>query len=198
MTYARRCLCWRTTTLTPFFQDIDLVGSTYSTGNVSTRRRIALTSVVDPGCLSRIRLFFIPESGSEIFPSRIRIKAKKMFLSSKKYDPVCSSRIRILTFYPSRIPDPGVKKAPDPDPQHWLLLPCSRTLTGWTTYGRRCLCWRRTAPRWSGRVPSSSPCGSRTFWSCAGRASARSCSAARRKSHGVSSLKGQSHENWFL
>jgi hypothetical protein len=24
------------------------------------------------------------------------------------------SRIRILTFYPSRIPDPGVKKAPDP------------------------------------------------------------------------------------
>ncbi len=25
----------------------------------------------------------------------------------------------MLTFYPSRIPDPGVKKAPDPDPQHW-------------------------------------------------------------------------------
>ncbi len=24
------------------------------------------------------------------------------------------SRIRMLTFYPSRIPDPGVKKAPDP------------------------------------------------------------------------------------
>jgi hypothetical protein len=23
-------------------------------------------------------------------------------------------RIRMLTFYPSRIPDPGVKKAPDP------------------------------------------------------------------------------------
>jgi hypothetical protein len=23
-----------------------------------------------------------------------------------------------LFFYPSRIPDPGVKKAPDPDPQH--------------------------------------------------------------------------------
>ena len=21
-----------------------------------------------------------------------------------------------------RIPDPGVKKAPDPDPQHWLIL----------------------------------------------------------------------------
>jgi hypothetical protein len=48
---------------------------------------------------------------------------------SRKYDPGCSSRIRILTFYPSRIriltfypsgiPDPGVKKAPDSDPQHW-------------------------------------------------------------------------------
>jgi hypothetical protein len=44
---------------------------------------------------------------------------KKWFLSSRKYDPDCSFRIRILTFYPSRIPDPGVKKAPDPDPQHW-------------------------------------------------------------------------------
>jgi hypothetical protein len=29
-----------------------------------------------------------------------------------KYDPGCSSRIQI--FYPSQIPDPGVKKAPDP------------------------------------------------------------------------------------
>ncbi len=37
-----------------------------------------------------------------------------MFLSSRKYDPGCSSRIRILNFYP--ISDPGyrVKKAPDP------------------------------------------------------------------------------------
>jgi hypothetical protein len=35
-----------------------------------------------------------------------------------KYDPVCSSRIRIPDpdpdFYPSGIPDPGVKMAPDP------------------------------------------------------------------------------------
>jgi hypothetical protein len=58
--------------------------------------------------------FFHP--GSELSPSRIRIKEfkyfipKKWFLSSKKYDPGCSSRIRMLTFYPSRIPDP--------DPQH--------------------------------------------------------------------------------
>jgi hypothetical protein len=29
-------------------------------------------------------------------------------------DVQLGSRIRILIFYPSRIPDPGVKKAPDP------------------------------------------------------------------------------------
>jgi hypothetical protein len=46
---------------------------------------------------------------SDFFPSRIRIKEfkyfypKKWFLSSRKYYPGCSSRIRILTFYPSRI-----------------------------------------------------------------------------------------------
>jgi hypothetical protein len=40
-----------------------------------------------------------------------------MILGSRKYDPGCSSpRIRILTFYPSRIPDPGVKNAQDPIP----------------------------------------------------------------------------------
>jgi hypothetical protein len=77
------------------------------------------------------QIFFLPGS-------RIRIKElkyfdpKNCFLSSRKYDPGCSSRIRILIFRPSRIPDPGVKKdripdpgvkkdrIPDPDPQHWL------------------------------------------------------------------------------
>jgi hypothetical protein len=56
--------------------------------------------------------------GSEFFPSRIhsgsriRIKEfkyfnpKKLLLSSRKYDPGCSSRIRILMFYLSRILDP--------------------------------------------------------------------------------------------
>ena len=45
-------------------------------------------------------------------------KAKKWFLSSKKYDPGCSSRIPDpdADFLPSRIPDPGVKKHPIPDP----------------------------------------------------------------------------------
>ncbi len=91
----------------------------------------AQVSVVDPGCLSRIRGsgIFLPDPGSDFFPSRIldpnfssRIRFKEFkyfnpkewFLSSRKYDPDCSSRIRILTFYPHRIPDPGVKKAPDP------------------------------------------------------------------------------------
>ncbi len=71
----------------------------------------------------------IPDPGSEFIPFRIHIKElkhcnpKKWFLSFRKYDPGCSSqiRIRILTFYPSRIPDPGVKRhrISDPDRQHW-------------------------------------------------------------------------------
>ncbi len=65
--------------------------------------------------------------GSEFFPSRIqcqkvsriRIRIKKLsiltqkwFLSSRKHDLGCSFRIRILIILP--IPDPVVKKAPDP------------------------------------------------------------------------------------
>ncbi len=55
------------------------------------------SSVADPN-------FFHPGSASKYF------NPKKWFISSLKYDSGCSSRIRILTFYPSRIPDPGVKK----------------------------------------------------------------------------------------
>jgi hypothetical protein len=78
-----------------------------------------LHSVADPGCLSRIRLFCIPDPNCLHPGSRIRLKefkyfnpkkTKKWFLSSRKYDLGCSSRIQMLTFYPSRIPDPGVKK----------------------------------------------------------------------------------------
>ncbi len=83
--------------------------------------------------------FFHP--GSDIFPSRIQTvsipdpgsastnlsiltpkKNKKWFLSSRKYDPGSSSRIRMLTFYPSRIPVPGVKKTPDPGSGSATLL----------------------------------------------------------------------------
>ncbi len=82
-------------------------------------KKIIYLSVADPGCLSWVRFFFHP--GSESFSSRIRIKEfkcfnpNKLFLSSRKYDSGCSSRIRILIFYPSQIPDPGVEKAPDPE-----------------------------------------------------------------------------------
>jgi hypothetical protein len=91
------------------------------------RYRYIFKSVADPGCLSRIRLFSIPDSGSEFFHpgSRIRIKEfkyfnpQKWFLSSRKCDPGCSSRsgsrIRILTFYPSRIQGSRVKKVPNPE-----------------------------------------------------------------------------------
>jgi hypothetical protein len=76
--------------------------------------------------------FFHP--GSEFFPSRIpdlhkrinNFHPKKLFLSFRKYDPNCSSRIRILIFYPSRIP--GSKKAPDPG-SGILVLTDTKVLT---------------------------------------------------------------------
>ncbi len=61
----------------------------------------------------RIRdVFQVPNPGSDFFPSRIRIKElkyfnpKKWFLSSRKYDPVCSFQI----------PDPDPDFSPFPDP----------------------------------------------------------------------------------
>ncbi len=75
--------------------------------------RIRLFSIPDPNCLH-------PVSSSKNL-SILTPKAKKWFLSSKKYDPGCSSRIRIMTFS-----HPGSKgqkstqsRIPDPDPQHW-------------------------------------------------------------------------------
>ncbi len=65
----------------------------------------------------------IPDPGSgSASKNRSILDPKKWFLSSRKYNPgCCSSWIRILNFYPSRNPDPGVKKAPDPvDPQQGL------------------------------------------------------------------------------
>jgi hypothetical protein len=57
----------------------------------------------------------IPDPGSQIRIKEFKyFQTKKLFLSFQKYDPGCSSRIRILIFYPSRIPDPGAKMAPDP------------------------------------------------------------------------------------
>jgi hypothetical protein len=86
-------------------------------------------SVADPGCLSRILdpNFYIPDLNFSIpdLESRIHIKEIDIFLTPVNFfsalrnitrvvHPGCGSRIRILIFYPSRIPNLGVKKAPDP------------------------------------------------------------------------------------
>ncbi len=69
----------------------------------------ACTSVADLGCLSRIRTVSIPDTGSASKNLSILTpkKTKKWFLSSRKYDPGCSSRIPgpDADFLP--IPDPG-------------------------------------------------------------------------------------------
>jgi hypothetical protein len=76
-------------------------------------------SVEDPGCLSPIRIFSIPDPNLFHPWSRIRHKEfkyfnpKKWFLSTHNYDPGFSSWIRI--------PDPGFNpgsriRIPDPDP----------------------------------------------------------------------------------
>ncbi len=83
--------------------------------------------VADPGCLSRIRRIQGQKDSGSGFASKkfLSIFNPKIFffLSSRKYDPGCSSRIRILIFF-KPIPDIGFRrqhKAPDPDPQHCLL-----------------------------------------------------------------------------
>ncbi len=97
-------------------------------------------SVADPG--SRIRIFYIPDPGSTRFQIFIKeFKYLSFFFSSRKYDPICSSRIRILIFYPSRIP--GSKRHRIPDPQHceqctgthWFPDQDNR-FTGRRTWGR--------------------------------------------------------------
>ena len=67
----------------------------------------------DLGCLSWTRIFSIPDPWSKRLQIPIFL-TQKLFLSSRKYDPGCSSRIPDPDpdFLP--IPDPGVKKAPDP------------------------------------------------------------------------------------
>jgi hypothetical protein len=72
---------------------------------------LAEGSVADPGCLSRISFSY---SGNlSIFNFKYFYPPKIWFLSSRTYDPGCSSRLRILVFF-LPIPDPGVKKALDP------------------------------------------------------------------------------------
>ncbi len=76
--------------------------------------RIRLFSIPDPNCLH-------PGSSSKNLSILTPKKAKKWFLSSKKYDPGCSSRILMLTFsHPGSRGQKGTQsRIPDPDPQHW-------------------------------------------------------------------------------
>jgi hypothetical protein len=89
---------------------------------------------VYPG--SRIRTVSIPDPGSWILIKEFKYfnpkKGKKWFLSSKKYDPGCSSRIPDpdADFLPSRIPDPGVKKAPNPGSRIRIRNTAAATIAG--------------------------------------------------------------------
>ncbi len=97
---------------------------------------------------SRIRLFSIPDPRSSSKNSSILTpkKAKKWFLSSKKYDLGCSSRIPGPGSGHSPIPDPGSwgqkgtqSRIPDPDPQHCLFL--------YTESGSFLICKKSTGSR---------------------------------------------------
>ena len=101
----------------------------YCTGSV--RQDTVPSSVADPICLSRIPdpTFFHP--GSELFPFRIpdphqtRKKQKKRFSAQENMVRVFHprSRIRMLTFSPSWIPDKGVKnQGPDPGRKNLFFL----------------------------------------------------------------------------
>ncbi len=68
---------------------------------------------------SRILIFFDPGYWIRIKEFKY-FNPKKLFLSSRKYDPCCSSPIRIRIFYPSRIP--GLKRLRIPDPEHWYTI----------------------------------------------------------------------------
>ncbi len=62
--------------------------------------------IPDPG--SRVLILSIPYPGSAQKNLGILTPKIKVFLSSRKYDPDCSSRIRILIFLP--LPAPGGQK----------------------------------------------------------------------------------------
>jgi hypothetical protein len=81
-------------------------------------------SVADPGCLSRIQIFH-PGSRGQVKKkdSGSGSASKKLFLSCRKYDPGCSSRIQILIFFihpGSRFQ--GSKRHQIPDPQNCFFF----------------------------------------------------------------------------
>ncbi len=135
--------------------------------------------------LIRIPLSFHP--GSEFFLSRILdphqiiwvILPKKWFPSSRKYDPGWWSRIRILTFYISRIPDPGFKKGPRiPDPQNcsmvnYNLISGGKSAcwiwwdtihNGWRSTNRRQFRSRERPANWGGPCRGRRPTNGHSGW----------------------------------
>jgi hypothetical protein len=81
--------------------------------------------IPDPG----YTIFSIPDLGSRVTKisdpgsgsasKNLTIKAVSKPLGKIIWDVLLF--IPDPDFFPSRIPDPGVKKSPDPDPQHWLV-----------------------------------------------------------------------------
>ncbi len=125
------------TDLDPAYQndaDLDLqlwfqlVTGTVQTHRFSISSKFVQISVADPGCLSRIRLFSIPDPGSELSPSRILIKEFKYFIPKKSkkngFQALKNmirvvhpgSRIRMLTFSQLGFRIQGSKRHPIPDP----------------------------------------------------------------------------------
>ncbi len=92
------------------------------------------SSVADPGCLSRMRFFHpgsrfekIPDPGSGSSSKNLSIfTPKNCFLSFWKYDQGCSSRVRILIFYLSRIQGSKSHRIPEPDQEHCFTEYMSR------------------------------------------------------------------------
>jgi hypothetical protein len=75
--------------------------------------------------LSRIRICFPSRIRIFAIGSRIRIKELKIVSKLSDYDPCCSSRIRNLIFYSSRIPKSriqGSKRHRIPGPQHCSFI----------------------------------------------------------------------------
>jgi hypothetical protein len=77
-----------------------------------------------PGSGSRILVCSIPDPGS----ASKNFNPKKWFLSTQKYDPGFSSRIRILIFHPSPIPGSKRQRIPDPGSATLVCLTPSPSL----------------------------------------------------------------------
>jgi hypothetical protein len=112
-----------------------LEGETPASGRKKNfnRNSFVRTSVADLVCLSRIQkfsipdpIFFssqIPDPESCIHIMKCILNKQKLFLSSRKHDPGCSSLIRIMDpdpdFYTSQS---RIQRHWIPDPQHWIII----------------------------------------------------------------------------